>query len=448
MTPNPEALKKEVEAQLKSIVERLGVILDAPKQPGEAASVRLTPIPESLQLTTLIPTDLSLTWVTREVMLKTGDDLPVKLPAQAAAAAAPGLGDVEQLILSPKPLPVGDRLEMPSGIPGVIGQLVGSLPTSVSLTLPIKAEVTWQAEDDGENALGEELAFPHDPVEGLSAAFFLAPEFVPLTDEAPPVTNRVIAASVKLSVTLPTPTPTPAAPEIVVEAKTIRVPLPVPAVPVPAVLAMFTHNHFDLTRHGNVPGGIAVFVPPSQPFYDITAVIGALDPLAALLGQLAGKFKKLTRIADVALAVGALNRLIGLLRAASNTDGVYFVVRPTWEEPEFHEVKFPNGFDCGKEFGSLIFLGPPSSWLSFFIRPGFEDEEGAFEISFAPVPTSAEPAAAVPVQFRAKTIIVEVENLHTEFPATRPGEALFVAVESKDKSFGDRLSSFKFERRP
>lgn len=445
-------LEDQVKAQLKVIQDNLKVVLGEPGQPGDAVTAKLTSIPEQLQLSDVIGSPLKLVWVTREVMIKPTDELPVPwpLPLAAAAAGASALPDVEGLILSPKPLAVGDRLEMPSGVPGVIGQLAGEIPTAVSLSLPVNVTVKWKATDKDGGTLSGEQVFPSGDVPGPEAAFLLAPPLLAWSETPPEPVIRRIVASVTLTVEVPVPggtTPQDGAkPDVkpVVQQFEVAAQVPVPALPVPTILAMFTHNEFDLSNHGGVPGGVAVFVPHGQPFADVGSIVNALGPLAGTLGKLAGKLPSLPEVGDTAFAASSLNRLVGLLNAASDTTGVYSVVRPTGGEPLLHKVKFPDGTDCGDEFGSLMLVGPQSTWVSFYVDEEHKTGEGVFDISFAPVPGDLpEPP---PSLFEARTIVAVVNNLHAEQPSRRPEEALRVRVPSVHKTFGDELSSFRFER--
>lgn len=442
------ALEDQVKTQLKVIKDNLKVVLGAAGGPGDAVTAQLTPIPEQLQLSDVVSSSLKLVWVTREVMIKPGDELPVPWPFPSVAAAAvaeaaaptPTLPDVEGLILSPKPLAVGDRLEMPSGVPGIIGQLAGQVPTAVSVSLPVTAAVKWRATDDGGGRLNEEQVFPSEDVPGPEAAFLLAPPLRAWSETPPdPVVRRIVA-----SVTLTVEVPIEGGIKPVVEEFEVGAQVPVPVLPVPTILAMFTHNEFDLSNHGGVPGGIAVFVPHGQPFADVGSIVNALGPLAGTLGKLAGKLPSLPEVGDTAFAAASLNRLVGLLKAASETTGVYTVVRSTGGEPYLHKVKFDDGTDCGDEFGSLILVGPQSTWVSFFVDETHKPGEGMFDISFAPFPEDL--PLPFPTKFEAKTIVAVVNNLHGPDPARRPEEALRVHVPSVHKTFGDELSSFRFER--
>lgn len=430
-------LKEKITAQLELIRQRLSVVLDAPAEPGAPAAVRLNSLPTHLQLVDSVPTDISLGWLSKDVLLKTGDDLP--LPA-AAGSALPLPADLDQLIQSPLPLPLGDGLGMPSGIPGVIGQFLAQLPVNIPLSLPVHAEVTWSAADEEGKPLPENQVQPTKNITGLDAVFFFAPRLVPYSDFYTPVTMRKITAQVKLSVKLGDKLD-----PVTIDPFPLEVEVPVPTLPVPVVLAALTHNYFDLTKHGNIPGGVGVFVPRSQLFYDVGTVLNALGTLTASLSRLSLKFPTLPGVGSVGVALSTINKLVRLLRIASGGETnpkAYYVVRPGDEQRNLDDVELPDGTDLNKEFGSMILVGPPGTWVSFFNKDECKDEDGAFDIGFKALPGD-EP---LPEEFTAETIAVAVKNLHGG-PDRDPWEALVVTKSPKeDETFGDHIASLRFNR--
>lgn len=220
--------------------------------------------------------------------------------------------------------------------------------------------------------------------------------------------------------------------------------LPVPTLRLPTVLALFNHRSFSLATYGGIPPCVLVAIPANHDLGPSTAetVIGALASLRAALGRLAGPFPKLGAIGQIANMLGPVGRLVELLQTvhASATPGEEkgwkLIVRPTQEEGELENIVFYRELlfkeDAEDTFGSLMMIGPPGKRVRFFNAPGFvNNDEGAFDL-------------VLPENENA-TIVAVIDSLHSDPPEALPASAVESVHSSKFHSFGDRISSFRFD---
>jgi hypothetical protein len=459
-------IEEQVTTQLNALLGKLSVSninLALPAQIGDPAVVRLVDLPTELQITSLIPTTLSLSWITKDVMMKVNDELPPNIQSDLQQGKQIDLGkvNIDDLVQGPKPVPLGDQLEIPSGIPGIVGQLVGTIQTPASTTLPVTVSAKWSVTDEQGRTLDQTQCSPPS-ASTVEAAFVFAPQLIPLIEPLPPPTVRKITVEVSLSVKLPVSIDQPAGGGASPGGQVITVPkpetpfrlsvtVPVPALPIPRILALFNHVDFDLSVHGGTPAQILVIVRPEEPFRELGTIANALNALSATLGKLGSAFGSVMSGVDLALTLTGVGRLASLLGAANQSNGVYVIVRASNAESHLDKINFPvTGAPLGTptnandQFGSLVLMGPQSTWVRFYNAYEFSTSEGMFELSFAPIPPGGAGTPASPPSFVANVAAAVMSSLVGDPPDCVPPEAIVVLARSTDKTFNDKMSSLQF----
>ncbi len=170
--------------------------------------------------------------------------------------------------LTPAPPIANDAL---SGVPGLLGRLVGTLPLLV--TLPVSVSVTWTIIDEATNmpATSAQVEL-RSGADALDFQFLFRPIFTELTDLVVPAVARFqVRARVTLSLG-----------SVTVSHDLPPVTVLVPQVPVPTIALLYQFTDFG--------GYTLVFVPANSPidplFGPQTAVQNAIDTLRNALAPL------------------------------------------------------------------------------------------------------------------------------------------------------------------
>ncbi|HEX2079633.1 MAG TPA: hypothetical protein VHG08_18040, partial [Longimicrobium sp.] len=96
---------------------------------GQPVTAGIVPPLDQLQVTDVLNGNLNLTWVTKDVRYNAATLEPSLLPA-----------DLNPRILGG--IPLGGVSPLP-GVPGVLGQLAGTIPLSSAASIPVGLEVEW-----------------------------------------------------------------------------------------------------------------------------------------------------------------------------------------------------------------------------------------------------------------------------------------------------------------
>jgi hypothetical protein len=207
---------------------------------------------------------------------------------------------------------------------------------------------------------------------------------------------------------------------------------------------MFNHRSFSLATYGGIPPCVLVVIPSNSDIGPSTpeTVITTLTAFRDALGRLAGPFPKLAGLGTLGFFIPPLGRLVELLATVhasavpGEEKGWKLVVRPSSEEAELDDIVFYRELlstkDAEDTFGSLMMIGAPGRVARFYNAPHFEiGDEGVFDLK---LPDGADNTSIVAV----------IDNLHADPPEALLGQTTRVK-EAEDHSFGDRISSFRFD---
>ena len=390
---------------LNNLANTLRIDLTGPAQPapGQAATAQIVPQLSDISVTDVLDGVVNVTWITKDVRFSTA-----RLePTLTAAGLDPNiLGGI----------PLGGITPL-AGVPGLLGQLTGSIPLPTTTRVPISVEVAWSITDARGTTLtlGTDFLAPNG-LGNPTVSLIFAPEMVELTTDNPlpaPI-RRNLNARVRLTAggtqtgVIPLPS----------------IPILVPALTLPTILALFLHTDFQ-ARSGDDDGAVLLVVPANSPF-------GSLQQLQPTLNQLQGAASTLASFASFAAFVAGLSELTGALTAQP-----FVQFRSTNAIGNLNDITliqrgfFENDTEAEDELSSLIFIGPRGKQAQLFNARDFKTDEGALTLTIG------------------QNLFVIVRNLHSTDPADEPDGALTVdttppgGVFNPDH-FGDALSSLRF----
>lgn len=389
---------------LQGILDSLRVqrIAGGTPQPGQLVEVELVPPLTGLSVTDVLTGELDLTWVAKDVLFGTADVEPSFLPADLSAATTRG---------QPAVTSVGGLVDLP-GVPGLLGQLQGSMPLSTASSLPVSASISWQVLD----AQGGPLSSDQYSAPGgltsprLSVAF--VPAFFELGDPVPAAQTRNLRVTVSLSAGGVTVGPRQL-PDLSV---------PVAPLAVPTVLALFLHRDFA-ARSGSDDGAVLVVVPESSPLGSVEA----LNPILETLSSVAGALRAITALSGFATGLGVLRSALaqphGVFRRANRIDNLN-------EIDLIQRSFFENDTEAEDELSSLILVGRSGRGAHCCNARDLNTGEGDFTVS------------------AGSSLITLVRNLHSIAPAVEFGTLVVGTVPPggpfQASDFGDSLSSLEF----
>lgn len=375
-------------------------------KPGELLTAQLAPPIDELDVTDVLSGDLDLTFIAKEVLFDDPD------PESSLA-----LTDLATAITgSQKPVTATGGLVNLPGVPGLLGQVKGTMPLPMSASVPVQVSVRWEVLDESGRALaGDQFTAPS----GLNAPTLriaFVPEVAELTTSGPPAPRiRLLRATVSLT-----------ANGVTVGPRTLPdLRVPVPALPIPVVLAMFVHTNFQ-ARHGDDDGALLLVVPANSPLKSLSQLQPRLNTLQSVLGNLSsfGGFAAfLLGLNDLVSAVNATKSANIQFRS---TDAIKNLNDITLIQNDWHT----NDIEAEDELSSLILVGPTGKGVQCSNARDHNDGEGQFTVR-----TGAE-------------MVAVIRNLHSKNPAVGPGT---VSVQKEPPggwfnpdSFGDALSSIRF----
>lgn len=392
---------------MPGITEALNGLIDTmtgsatPKPGGQSFVTDVLPRPGQLEVAEVLNGAIDLTWITKDIRFS-GDSLETEL--------TPAVLDTS--IIGGMPIPVLGT----TGVPGLLGQLGGTLPLLNQTKVSVKFDVSWRALDErGSELPSSEWSAPGG-LEGPKIAIAFAPEIIELTSSvvAPSPTIRKLRATVKLTVAGVPP----------VERDLPDVPVPVLPLPIPKVVAAFLHTNFQ-PRSGDDDGGVFVMVPSDSPLKNAAQLNSTLSSLQTAVGNLAA-------FAKFAGFLLGLNDLLNAVAAQP-----YFAMAATNVIEDLNDITiiqnswYENDIELEDELSSMIFIGPATARLEIFCETEFDDENGHGILS---LPDSC---------------AVVVRSLHHDVPPTQPPD-LWQTVKVPDHSivdpdgFGDWTSSLRF----
>lgn len=341
--------------------------------PGEPLVAGLIPSPADLthSVSELVSSTIDLKWVSKQVRFKSPlfepdlDSLDLDLPG------APGE------ILGGMPILSGS-LVTPSGIPGDLGQLTGSIEVPTGVALPVSVTVSWFVTADGEvddetgMATGARLLdgtdfFAPAGLTGVDVNMIFAPTVFEASSggTVPAPVARFLHAEVTLTAGTETFT---------VQPPPIRV-LVVP-LGVPKLLALFRHRDYATTTDESHPwpsspaweSWVLLVVPADSP-------ISSVEEMRALLRTLGDTLSSLSRL------VGFAAFALGIQELASAVAAQVFVqLLKTNAIANLKTIEF-RGWDWDRGYlgpadhaSALILLGPTGAVVE--LNNGYNNAAG------------------------------------------------------------------------
>lgn len=313
------------------------------------------------------------------------------------------------------------------GVPGVLGRVTGTfqLPIDVTKTasVSVQLEVQWHIRDEGGNPIadvawndGTQFGIGEPPVLSGSEALAdltltLSAVFVELTAADPPLAQRSVSASIRLSAG------TSSTGWIDVPPVTLLI----AAIPVPTALILFQDSNFRDNKLVVVPSTSLINDPAKQALKD------AFDNLNTALGGLGA-------------AVGLAAFFVGHLQAVKDAidAGGNFNFRKTDSISNLNDIDLEGGLvndtEAEDNFSSLVLIGPPRRKVQTFNARSFSNSEGQMDVVVGP------------------ELLVLASSLHTNSPGSDPPGQISVPKAPTGSrffmhditSFGDELSSLRF----
>lgn len=291
-------------------------------------------------------------------------------------------------IADPIPIPTGSTLEsllkpytegkftdaqnQPTpGVPGVLGQLTGTVgvPLEVTkmLTANVSVEVEWRVRDEAGNLVSEFTMTPAAPTPEDVVTFAFKSFVTELTNQPEPVVKRFIEAAIRLRAG------TTSTDQIVLPS----VPVVIPVLRVPTILVMFQDKNFDNSR--------MVLVPGNSPLAG-EGVDDALNALATALNTLPlpSIVDRAALLEDFGEGLTRLSFFAALMPDPTNgvafrkADGIANLNDVViWDTGLF----FLNNTEAEDEMTSLVLIGPPGRKVETYIAREFSDSEGAMNVT-------------------------------------------------------------------
>jgi hypothetical protein len=382
----------------------------------------------TVEVRKIVDRNVNLKWISENVRF-----VPISDPPTADDLAIP------PNIIGPMPIQPSIPIvgaPIPTGVPGAIGLLKGTIPVfeilleSISPTVSI--EVHWRVLDENKVPVSEFAWSAGGGVSGKGTEFVPAPDHVldnpvklrlipPFTDLAslnPVTVPRWIQAHLRLSAAGIT------TPWIDLETR-----VSLPAIAIPTLLFLFRDPFFK--------GAVLIVFPKNSPLgpdfliQKLTEVRDALSDLHDLLGFVAFFIK------EVNLIIPLLENLqVAATRAdeISNLNDVD-VITYSW-----YHVWGGGDIEAEDEMASLIFLGPPGRVLQAFNDRNFSDDEGQMNINIG-----LEMAVAIETLYSKSPISVPPARVSVpKTPQGCRGTWCFLGGGHKITTFGDEFSSIRF----
>lgn len=376
-----------VRAQLRQLAKGFQVLRHAGliAEAGQPLSFSLQPFPAGLGVTFLLDQTLELVGTLTGPVTGTLGKLTSALSLNQLAGAVAITGTLDGVAS-------GDGVPDLSSTLDTVGPgLTNTLPLTIPVGLPVQVEVSWTAalQTSAPGAPLEtvpagdgKVRFLEGAAASLTSLVFL-PRFAPLTGEnliQPPDTFWVTATA-RLTID---PSALPllgglASAILGSEPITEEIPLPalpiiVPVLPLPKLLVLFRHK-LHATMKGQEEGFALIVVPPDSPIGSIEQLGELLNPITAVVQNLA-----LLSLAEDVLApfrslLGALRAVadrallqphIRLLAASSHADLKKLVMI---KESRFGVDELNRDIRAGRRISSLVLIGPDGTKADLYNAP-------------------------------------------------------------------------------
>jgi len=322
-----------------------------------------------------------------------------------------------------------------SGVPGMLGQVGGSIP--VLMNLPLTLTVTWKVQYGSQLPTPEGDAPDFEFVDLVEGTDFLAPNglvgtaldliFAPRFKEydgTDTSTTIFVSAIVTLHAGPESVTVAPSTYSLVSQ---LRLPVTLLDAGIPRVAAMFRHTNFA-TQSGGDSGFVFVMVPGGygfQTFNELAPLLTHLQTTLGNLGSLVHIAGFLTGLGDLLAAVPAQPDI--QFRAADKVDDLEDIV---FEEGGITDLGID--YDADDEISSIIFLGINGRVFDLFGDSGCQ--AGHHEIVLT---TGSEMWAALPS--------FSFHNLNEAQQMVQPASASVYVTGPAEDTWNDTTSSVCFD---
>jgi hypothetical protein len=372
-------------------------------QPGQLVTASLAPPLTPLHFTDVVPTDISLDFIAKEVVFSNANI------ASPNFVEDPAIAKIKPLFNFLTVPPTADA----SGVGGLIGKIKGTIPLPIPVEAIPKLTVQWHVQDAGGNDLvdGSDYLAPAgltNPT--LDVLFF--PGFDLFTGGPLPPTIRRIVADVTLT----------AGPEV--GTATIGpVTLALPTIPFPKVLALAIHQNFQ--------GAALIMVPGNSAITTVNHIKALLQPVRNVISTLT----TVARFTEMLLGIDTLASVLEATNIAFSKENEVHnlndidLIRRAWYE---------NDTEAEDELSSFVYVSPPSPprttlhGVEMFNDRDLDPGEGKITVT------------------TGESFVALCSDLHLETPTVSPPNATLTVNTPPPggwfnaDTFGDNLSSIRF----
>ena len=259
-----------------------------------------------------------------------------------------------------------DATDVLSGVPGLLGQVSGTVPLLVRS--PVAISVSWKVLDENDAVVepGPETFRFVGPENASDVVLQFAAQslFVELTLDSPPVRQFKLVATVTLEAGTRTSgeVPLPA------------VPITLPAIPVPTVAILYQFR--------NYAGQTLICVPSASPVdtgNPAAHVRALLSSLRAAVAPLAGSIPQLGFLARDVVDYFARSAGSAVIVKADSISNLQRVQLRGWDL--FQDGFNTDGMRAEDVFESLILVGPPGRMLDLFNAQQLDSLQGQLTVT-------------------------------------------------------------------
>lgn len=400
-------------AETSSILQGVLATLNATavaQSTGQVVAASVGPKPGNVDIAEILTGTLDFTWLTKNVSFKNANLEP----------------SLESADLQSKVT----QISVPVTVPGVLGQLKGTVPLLNQVNVPVALKVEWTVLDENKEPLaanefavlsGQSLA--GSKVNGTDVVVAFRPAVVEMTKQNPVPAPK--QRFLKPKVTLTALDTTITAPDEHFPA----IPVLVPAIGIPRLLAAFRHVDFQPT-HGGEDGFVLLFAPANSPLQSV-------DHLKSTLAAVQEAVTAVKAFGDLAAILPGISALTSGVTASP-----YFVFVAADEIRNLNDITaiqrawYENDIELEDEISSMVLIGEAGKVLDVYCETYDEgadehdDENGHFTLKVG-----------------ANNFTV-VHNLHSKDPNEHPDGNLNVLVPPQhtatDPTFGDWISALKW----
>jgi len=400
----------ETSTILKGVLATLNATV-VPRGTGQIVAASVGPKPGNVDLAEILTAALDFSWLTKNVSFNNANLEPSLNPTELQSKVT--------------------QITGPVTVPGLLGQLKGTVPLLNQVSVPVSLKVEWAVLDENKQPLGSTefavvsgQALENSKVNGIDVVLALRPAVVEMTKDNPVPAPKQRFLKPKVTLTVLDKTVT--APDDHFPA----IPVLVPAIGVPRLLAAFRHVDFKPVEGGE-DGFVLLFAPANSP-------LQSLDHLKSTLAAVQEAVTALKSFGDVAAILPGISAL-----ANGVTASPYFVfvvgdeIRNLNDFTAIQRAWYQNDTELENEISSMILLGAADKVLDVYCETYDEDnnkhndENGHFTLKVG-----------------ANNFTL-VHNLHSDAPGAHPEGTLKVLKAPTtdapgDPDFGDWISALKW----